>query len=263
MAQKLIITCDDCGLSEGINNATLALHQKRMASAASIITNFPAAYHAYSLFAEYPTLECGVHLNLTEGIPLTKIASPSPLTCADGHFKSRMALFRQALRPTATFTQLVTAELTAQVQHFLELGLPAHHLTTHIHFHGVPALRAIVVGLAEKFDIEWIRAHRLDSSVLPFNPLLHRGTSQASPKSALPTRELNYLMPVLFWLRASPETFSERLKSLEGTVEIVVHSSLPDDKSFPPGVGYLPAERFREVQYLEKVMRLTESGNAM
>src|SRR5215472_9709161 len=101
--QTLIVTCDDCGLAEGINQAALTLHQRQIATAASIITNFPASQHAYSLFAPYPALECGIHLNLTEGYPVRKVQSLSPLTRADGRFRSRFALFTQAIFPTSTF----------------------------------------------------------------------------------------------------------------------------------------------------------------
>jgi len=39
--QRLIVTADDCGLSEGINQATYDLHKRGYISAASVMTNFP------------------------------------------------------------------------------------------------------------------------------------------------------------------------------------------------------------------------------
>jgi len=258
MVRKLIVTCDDCGLSEGINDATISLYQRHIATAASILTNFPATYHAYKLFAQYSSLECGVHLNLTEGYPLRKISSPSPLTLANGHFRSRVALFVQALYPTPSFIQLVEAELTAQIEHFLHSRLTLHHLTTHLHFHMVPILRSMIFRLAQKFNVEWIRTHRFTSTALPFNPLLRRGhrnnKQELSPRSFQP----DYLVPIILWLGTSPETFSRQLKLLDGCVEIVVHPSTAQDISFPQGVAYLPNKRFQEMQYLDKVMRLQE-----
>ncbi len=105
--KTVIITCDDCGLSEGINLAALALHEKGMATAASLITNFPAVEHAFKLFAAVPSLECGAHLNLTEGEPLTRSDS---LTGPDSRFRGRAAFWRRALLPDRAWLQAVEAE---------------------------------------------------------------------------------------------------------------------------------------------------------
>jgi len=252
VVQKLIITCDDCGLSEGINEATLDLHQREIATAAAIITNFPASYHAYKLFSQYPSLECGIHLNLTDGIPHSKIPSPSPLTLTNGHFRPKWALFAQALHPSSSFIQLVEMELTAQIEHYLQSGLTANHLTTHLHFHIFPSLRSIIFNLAEKFKIAWVRAHRLSSTILPFNPFYRRHTPPISRVDLQP----DYLIPILFWLKINPKRFYERLSALDGSIEIVIHPSTAQDKSFPKGVPYLPGKRFQEMQYLEQVMTL-------
>jgi len=261
MKQDLIVTCDDCGLSEGINYATLDLHQKQIASTASIMTNFPAADHAYKLFAVYPSLECGIHLNLTEGYPLQKVFSPLPLTLADGHFRSRAALFTQALRPTAAYIRQVEAELTMQVEHFLASGLTGHHLTTHLHFHSVPALRDIVLQLGEKYAISWVRQHRLRFTVLPLNPLFQRRTKHRNQIASQRTHQPDFLMPIILWLRTRPDVFAQRLKILEGSIEIVVHPSLEMDETFPSGVAYLPSERVHEVRYIEQVASLLREEN--
>ncbi len=257
MVRQLIITCDDCGLSEGINYAAVSLHQKHASTTTSILTNFPAAIHAYDLFAQYPSLKCGVHLNLTDGYPLRKIASPSPITRADGQFIARQVLFAQALRPSLLFLELVEAELTAQIEHFIESKLTAFNLTTHMHFHIFPALRTIVYRIALKYNITRVRAHRFTSTVLPFNPLFHFGYSRARQANSLAKLQSDYLMPVLFWLGTSPEVFSRRLETLEGVIEVVVHPSTASDETFPQGVPYLPNKRFQELQYLEKALLIS------
>src|SRR5437762_4661691 len=81
--KPLIVTSDDCGLSPGINLATLDLHAQGIVSSASVMTNFPSTQHALELFRAYPSLSVGVHLNLSEGAPLTHSAS---LTGRDGRF---------------------------------------------------------------------------------------------------------------------------------------------------------------------------------
>ena len=60
--RKLIVTCDDCGMSEGINNATFELFEKGIITSATIATNFPATQHALDLLSGHKSLDIGVHL---------------------------------------------------------------------------------------------------------------------------------------------------------------------------------------------------------
>ena len=117
--KKLIVTCDDCGLSEGINLATVDLYEQGFVTAATVMTNFPAAQHALELFARYPLLDVGVHLNLTDGFPLTGIGASSELTHRNGNFKPKSILFMNALISRQTFLDLVEVELTEQIEFFL------------------------------------------------------------------------------------------------------------------------------------------------
>ena len=52
--QRLIVTADDCGMSEGINQATYDLHKRGYISAASVMTNFPGYRHALERFSDCP-----------------------------------------------------------------------------------------------------------------------------------------------------------------------------------------------------------------
>lgn len=299
--RKLIITCDDCGLSEGINLATLELYRKGLAISPSVMINFAAARHALDLFSAHPTLEIGIHLNLTDGFPVVNTPSQSELTRGDGRFRDRATLWYRALLPQPAFLEQAKIELTAQMERFILFGRRPGHITTHTHFHMFPALCRVVEQLAGDFDIPWIRAHRLQSTVLPFNPFLdaekpysanekeiapapspaliaergrgeevtggERGgdggltTYQMDSESDAPlaypppagTRP-DFLIPLKYWLSRPPEELSQRLRTLNGMVEIVVHPCTDQDDTFPPGIPYSPHERYREMLYLEQVM---------
>ena len=54
---RLIITADDCGVSEGINQTIYDLHRQGYISAASVMTNFPAQRHALELLRTCPDLD--------------------------------------------------------------------------------------------------------------------------------------------------------------------------------------------------------------
>jgi len=132
--KRLIVTSDDCGLSRGINLATVELYEKGLVTGASVMTNFPATQHALDLFSRHPTLEVGVHLNLTDGFPLTQVRAASSLTRADRRFRSPLALFVNALVARPSFREQAGNELTAQINVVFQAGVQPQHLTTHIHF---------------------------------------------------------------------------------------------------------------------------------
>ena len=67
---RLMISCDDCGLSTGIDQAVINLHQNGMATTASIMSNFPHVQTAFETYSAYPSIELGAHLNLSDGKPL-------------------------------------------------------------------------------------------------------------------------------------------------------------------------------------------------
>ena len=253
--KKLMVTCDDCGLSEGINLAAADLYERRIATAATIMTNFSAAAHALDLFSRYPSLDIGIHLTLSDGAPLTTVAAPSLLTTPTGNFRNRMLLYIQALVPSAEFRGLLKAELEAQIRVLVEAGIQPQHITTHSHFHVIPTLREIVFELAEQYRVRWVRAYRYAAAVLPFNPVF-RTADEPTTDGERPFAIPNYLVGLKYWLNQDPGSLFERLDELDGITEIVVHPSLPQDDTFPEGVYYSPAERHQEVQYLEQLFRL-------
>jgi len=250
MKKQLIITCDDCGLSEGINLAAAELHDRGMATAASVMTNFPAAEHAFDRFARYPALELGVHLNLTDGCPLTDIKGLSPLTWSDGRFQPKGILHLRAFFPGATFLELVEAELRAQIEVFIQAGLRPQHLTTHQHFHSISSLRRIVLQLAREYSVPWVRAHRVGAGVVPQNPFY---TTRRADNDDAGVAMPDHLIGIKWWLGHDPERLLAVLQTLEGTIELVVHPCTAEDRTFPEGISYRPRERFQEMRYLESL----------
>ncbi len=256
--QRLIVTADDCGLSEGINLATLELHQKGMLNSASVMTNCRAARHALELFAGHPSLSVGVHLNLSEGFPLTQMKAPSGLTDSTGRFCSDLSLYARSLITPRTSLHLIEDELAAQITFFVERRLQAQHLSTHIHFHALPALRAIVFRLARQFHVPWVRPYHLKATVIPLNPFWHmrRSVEVGRAQSA---GGPDYLAVLSYWMRRSPEQLLSALAPAyagAGTVELVVHPCHAQDDTFPRNVRYSPQQRSNETRYLERLWRL-------
>ncbi|MDQ7024885.1 MAG: ChbG/HpnK family deacetylase [Anaerolineae bacterium] len=255
MAIKLIITADDCGLSQGIDHAAGSLFDKGMVSTASIMMNYPHVGHSFDYFGRLPNLETGIHLNLTEGEPLSEIAQKSDLVRSSGRFRNKLFLYAQALFLSTKMQNAIEVEFRSQIERFIALaGQTPTHITTHMHFHVFPAIRDIIYHLAEEYDVQWVRNHDFRSSLVPMHPLLDtRSKIAETPHNFFIP---DYLTVVKAYLEFPHSFMQHDILKLEGIVEIVVHPSAPEDIHFPHDASYSPAARHREVVYLEKVFDL-------
>lgn len=254
--RNLIVTADDCGLSEGINLATASLCEKGIVTAVSVMTNFEASHHALELFARYPKLDMGIHLNLTDGVPLSKTLDLRGLIDGSGKFRGRWALFSNALAAQRGLLSAVKAELAAQIAFFLDAGFKPRHLTTHLHFHAFRSLQSIVFELAQEYKIEWVRNKVLVRAVVPHNIFLPqtRDAMQLENPGIIPSPD--YLLVFQFWIRhENPKRLAAKLLNLEGTTELVIHPCLEQDPTYPKDVVYRPRYRFREMQYFEQFLQ--------
>ncbi len=252
---QFIITCDDCGLSEGINDAAIQLHEASILTTATVMTNFDAAAHAMRAFRYYPDLCVGVHLNLTDGHPLTNAPG---LTMADGRFQPRTMLFTRAVFNSAAYLAAIEDEMAAQIEAFLSWGVQPTHLTTHMHFHIMPALRDIVFRLAERYNVPWVRAFKPASTVIPYNFLMQKPADVFSPDSLSITPD--YVTSLQAWLNQPPQQLADTLLSLHGLTEIVVHADSYDDATYPADMNHSPAERYREMTYIQDLHRALSQG---
>lgn len=245
---NLTITADDCGLSRGIDQSVIDLHQSSMVSAASIMANFPQAQAAFEAYSACPTLELGAHLTLTDGKPLTRAAKRSGLVKHNGYFHDRFFLFSMSLFPSEKMLGIVREELSAQLDVFVEAGLRASHITTHHHFHTIPAMRKIVHELAKQYEVSWVRNSDFRLSLVPFNPIFSNKlvTVQQAPTTT------DYLTPIKVWLDYSPQALLNAVLKLDGWLELIVHPCIFSDPSYPSDVIYSPAERYREAEYLRR-----------
>lgn len=247
--RQLIITADDCGLSEGINNAARDLHHAGIVTTATVMMNFPATEHAVEMLHATPTLRAGVHLNLTDGYPLTDVAAGAGLTLTDGHFQPRTLLFPRAMFPVPAWLSAVEAELVAQIEAFIAwTGQQPEHLTTHMHFHVIPALRKLVMSLAEQYSVPWVRVFQTSSTVIPYNFWVQEPEQLFHPDNLRMTPD--YLTSVQAWLQQHPERLLDTLRHLNGVTEIVVHPDTADDATYPDDMSHRPAARQKEMDYI-------------
>ena len=157
MEKRIIINADDFGLCEGVNEAVAQAHTEGVLTSDTIMANMPAADEAVKTAKKLPSLGVGIHLNLTEGTPLSKDACVDCLCDAEGRFAFspvKLSLLSTVARNVRT---AIKTELAAQIQSVLDKDLKPTHLDSHKHIHSFPAIFTIVCELAGQFNIPAVR----------------------------------------------------------------------------------------------------------
>ncbi|MCY3833085.1 MAG: ChbG/HpnK family deacetylase [Chloroflexi bacterium] len=255
---NLIITADDCGLTEAVNQKTYELHKAGYISAASVMTNYSAHQHALALFRTCPDLDLGIHLSLTDGHPVSDNEAHHPhLLNEDFSFRSNLSLYLRSHFFSAEAAAWIRNELDAQLRRFTEAGLRPRHISTHHHFHSIPLLRRIVHELATSYEVDWVRAHDFRATISAHNLFPRRQQRRERYTFTMP----DYITAIQACLSQPVEKFCARVMRLSGTVEIVVHPAAPRDPDFPADWHYGITPRQAEIQYLVRaVNRLRELG---
>lgn len=159
----LLVNADDFGKSTEINRAICEAFDKGYLTSTTLMANMPGAREAYDLAKENGFEDkVGIHLNITEGMPLTNGIRNNPLICAqDGSFNAafyhntryRLYMDRQSI-------DQIKDELDAQMALFLELGFSNMHVDSHHHVHtNYPVYRAIK-ELGGRYSYDYIRLSR-------------------------------------------------------------------------------------------------------
>jgi len=155
--KRLIVNADDFGWSEAVTSGILRAHREGIVTSTTLMANLPGAEAALERARrEAPGLGIGLHLNLTEGRPLTGDAA-APLADAQGELlRSLVALVRR-VRTSPAARLAAEREWEAQILWARDRGLRPTHLDGHKHVHLAPALLPIAIGLAKKHGIPAIR----------------------------------------------------------------------------------------------------------
>jgi hopanoid biosynthesis associated protein HpnK len=157
MDRRIIINADDFGLCDGVNEAVAQSHSDGILTSATIMVNMPASEDAVNIAKQMPTLGVGVHLNLTEGRPVSKESCVERLIDADGQFACSPIKLSLLSMAGHKIREVIRTELAAQIQWLIDRGLKPTHLDSHEHIHAIPALFSIVYQLAGRFGIRAVR----------------------------------------------------------------------------------------------------------
>jgi hopanoid biosynthesis associated protein HpnK len=155
--KTLIVNADDFGLTEGVNRAIIDGHRNGIITSTTLMANGMAFDSAVAAGLAAPALGIGVHLNLTQGRPVSSASRVPSIVTPEGYFYPRPGmLVRQVLRRKAIFID-IESELRSQIERIASSGIRITHLDSHKHIHLLPPIFRVVLKLARDYGIECVR----------------------------------------------------------------------------------------------------------
>jgi hypothetical protein len=129
MPKEVFFNADDFGMSAEVNHAILEAHLRGALQGTGLMMGQPGTEDAIQLARQFPSLQIGFHLHLTDSIPLTVPQwpwgkSPAAAGWAIGLFPGARVLMRR--------------EIAAQWAAFQQAGLSCAFVNSHHHLHVHP-----------------------------------------------------------------------------------------------------------------------------
>src|SRR5690242_2816795 len=143
MANRVIFTGDDFGLSAENNAGIIAAHEHGVMPGTSLMVGGDAAAEAVAYARSHPSLAVGLHVTFRDTRPASPPDQIPLLVQADGYFPPSSQGYRLDLRSAQVRAQ-VAVEIAAQFRAFFATGLPCDHVNSHLHVHRHPVVALLV-----------------------------------------------------------------------------------------------------------------------
>jgi chitin disaccharide deacetylase len=157
MKTSLIVTADDFGLHEAVNEAVGKASAAGVLTAASLMVGAPASAAAVRRARELPELRVGLHLVMADGWAVLPRRLIPALVDQDGRFANRLFVDGIRYLTLPKVRRQLEAEIRAQFTAFACTGLLLDHVNAHRHFHLHPTLLNIIVRIGREFGMHAIR----------------------------------------------------------------------------------------------------------
>ncbi|ACI51075.1 hopanoid biosynthesis associated protein HpnK [Gluconacetobacter diazotrophicus PA1 5] len=177
--KRVIVSADDFGLSEEVNEAIEIAHRDGLLSTASLMVAGPAVADAVARARRLPGLHVGLHLVVIEGPAILPPAEIPLLVDSAGQFPSNQLelgvnyFFRPDVR------RQLAAEIEAQFAAFARTGLKLDHANAHKHMHLHPTVGQYLIRSGLRHGLTAVRV-----PLEPPEPLIAAGTYSDSMGAA-------------------------------------------------------------------------------
>lgn len=145
---KLIINADDFGFSESINNGIIDAYKDGLISSTTIMINMPYAEDAISKWKQNDSLGLGLHINLTQGFPIS--TNVNSLVDKNGMFHKHRKIENEEIEVSY---EDAYREIKAQIDKLLSYEVRIDHLDYHHFIHLNSSIRKALIDLALEYKL--------------------------------------------------------------------------------------------------------------
>jgi chitin disaccharide deacetylase len=154
----LVVTADDFGLCEEIDEAICLLHDRGVVRRTSLLVNLPRFERSIEALRARPALEVAMHLNVTDGPPVLPPREVPTLVDSQGCFPGGRHYGIIAGIVTGRVNDAeIHHEWHAQIEKARNAGVQLRELNAHGHLHLLPQLHRVVRDLRREFNIPQVR----------------------------------------------------------------------------------------------------------
>jgi len=154
--KQLIINADDFGFSEDTVAATIELFNKGLLTSATMMPNMPVFDKASEYALQHPEFSFGLHLCLSDEIPVTDPKLIPSLVNSEGLLWPTRELWKRSFLQRLSKKELYL-EIEAQLIGISSAGIEISHIDGHGHVHKIPQIVSVLKKLMRKYNIGAIR----------------------------------------------------------------------------------------------------------
>jgi len=238
MPNYLIVTADDFGLHQSVNEAVEQASLAGTLNAASLMVTADATEDAIRRARMLPNLRVGLHLVLADGRStldaqlIPEIADPTGRMHSDMFSRGVRFFFKPAAR------RQLEAEIRAQFAAFAHTGLTLDHVNAHKHFHLHPTILSILLKVGRDYGMPAMR--------VPDEPFWFAARSAGILAGLTQVLLAPWIALMKFRLRRARVLHNDRIFGMAGSGAMDEAGLLAILRRLPPGVSeiYLhPATR--------------------
>lgn len=160
--QRIIVNADDFGKSPEVNHGIAVCFERRLIDRTTLMVNMPYAAEAIELAVKQGFIDqVGLHLNLTEGKPLTE--DIMHLGCSengDCMTKGLIPWLRHRVSLNGFERNALKKEIEAQIRLFRDYGLRSVHIDSHHHVHNEMHILGLAISAAKNHGFKSMRMLR-------------------------------------------------------------------------------------------------------
>jgi hopanoid biosynthesis associated protein HpnK len=227
MKRFLIVTADDFGIHEAVNEAVSQAASAGILTATSLMVGAPAADDAVRRARQLPQLRVGLHLVLADGFAVLPRDQIPDLVDEQGRFGDGMWLDGVRYFALPGLRRQLEAEIRAQFAAFSRTGLALDHVNAHKHFHLHPTLLAMIVRIGREFGMSAVR--------VPHEPLWYSGRRANLGAMTAATFLTPWVALMKARLRAGGITYNDQLVGIASTGQLDEQTLLEILAKLPPG----------------------------